>query len=798
MSTRKSLHVESTTPEISPVTRAVRRQILSNRGRLMATALIGSVLVLPQIGATQAVLDEIIVTAAKREQNMQEVPIAITALDSTALQEQGISSFEDYALTLSNIAFKSFGKPANATIYMRGAADGGDGNASGSTPSVGLYLDEQPVTAIAANLDVHIYDIARIEALAGPQGTLYGASSQSGTLRIITNKPDPSQFSAGVDLGGFATKDGDPSYSIEGFVNAPISDNAAIRLVGWSVREGGWIDNVAGGIRTFDLPGPRQTLLSNDALAKDDINKLDKIGMRAALKVDLNDSWTVTAGVLYQNLETEGVWEHDTQNFSEEGKIQRFNAESSEDEFTQLSLTIEGEFAGHSLVYAGSFMDRESQYVTDYSAYGDYLTWVPYYACDYTGTPATDCTSLNEFYIADNKYERTSQEIRLLSQNDGPVSYTFGIFFQSNEHKYFQQWWQPDMAPSLSVGGAGTGLYFRTDQTRKIEQTALFGEVTFDMSDTISATIGARWFDEESKLQGVVGWGPGRFAPAPEALDVATDSKVSNDDTIFKFNLTWQANDDVMLYATWSEGYRPGGINRDPGLIDSAGTQTWVPDILTNVEFGWKTTLADGRVRFNGAAYFMDWDDIQYTVYDFDLSACCGNVYNLSTAEITGIEADLTFIASDGWTITASVTFNDAKTTSDFILPSGALSVPNGTALPNVPEFKGSLVARYEFPMGGFDAYAQIGVSHTGDSMSEITPPVPDRRFPGDNGNYAQSAFTISNLRAGVGKDGWGVDVFINNLTDESADFYVHPRNYEYSIVTNRPISFGAKYWKRF
>ncbi|MCH8099776.1 MAG: TonB-dependent receptor [Proteobacteria bacterium] len=253
MSKRKTLHVDSTTPEFSPVARAVRRQIQSNRGRLMATALIGSVLVLPQIGATQAVLDEIIVTASKRSENLQDVPISITALSSTALEELGITDFDSYAQMLPTLSYKSVG-PGTATLIMRGASDGGDGNASGSQPSVGLFLDEAPVTTIASNLDIHIYDIARIEALAGPQGTLYGASSQSGNLRIITNKPDTEEFSAGIDLGASGTTGGDPSYSIEGFVNFPVGDNAAIRLVGWRIEEGGYVDNVAG-VRNYTLEG---------------------------------------------------------------------------------------------------------------------------------------------------------------------------------------------------------------------------------------------------------------------------------------------------------------------------------------------------------------------------------------------------------------------------------------------------------------------------------------------------------------------------------------------------------------
>jgi len=787
----------------------------------VAAALVTGTLAIPQQAPAQEVaLEEIIVTASKRAENMQDVPIAIVALDSDTLRKQAIVSFEDYALTLSNVAWKSFGYPGSATVYMRGAADGGDGNASGSTPSVCLYMDEQPVTDIAANLDVHIYDVNRIEALAGPQGTLFGASCQSGALRIITNKADSSGFSAGFDIGGYGTDGGDTSYSVEGFINMPLGDNAALRLVGWSISEGGWIDNVPGGVRNYVLSNTGQVAtMTNDALAADDINELDKSGLRAALGIDLNDNWTATASILYQDMDTKGVWEHDTFNFSEEGKIQRFNDEGSSDEFTQLSLTLEGEFGNNSLVYAGSFLDRETDYVTDYSAYGDYITWVDFYACHWGGyyeplpPGEPECTSLNEFYTRDNEYERSTHELRLVSIGDSNLHYTVGVFFQNNEHKYLQQWIQPGMAPSVAVPGlARSDVYFRTDQTRDLDQFAVFGELTFDFTDALSGTIGARWFDEEASLAGVVGWGPYAFDPSfypgdPTYLDNFVDSKTSTSDTIFKANLSWNMSDNVMLYFTWSEGYRPGGINREPGLPPEA--LAWEPDFLTNYELGWKTTLADGRVRLNGAAYFMDWDDIQYTVYDFALSFCCGNVYNLSTAEVSGLEADITIMATDALSFSASVSFNHAETTADFVLPppsgcQGAdcavLSVPNGTSLPNVPEFKGNIMARYNFNLGQMGAFAQIAYSYTGSSTSSIRPPnaPADQDYPFDFGNHPQDSFGIANFRAGIDKDSWGVDLFVNNLTDESAEYFVHPRNYEPTVVTNRPRSYGARLWMRF
>src|SRR6266850_273284 len=187
-------------------------------------------------------LAEVVVTAQKRAENLQDVPLSITAIGTEKLEQLRIENFDDYVKFLPSVAYQSLG-PGFARVFMRGVASGDNGNHSGPLPSVGVYLDEQPITTIQGALDIHVYDIARVEALAGPQGTLYGASSEAGTVRIITNKPDPTGFKAAYDLQGSAVR-GEGGYVAEGFVNEPLSSNAAIRLVGWAQRDAGYIDNV--------------------------------------------------------------------------------------------------------------------------------------------------------------------------------------------------------------------------------------------------------------------------------------------------------------------------------------------------------------------------------------------------------------------------------------------------------------------------------------------------------------------------------------------------------------------------
>ncbi len=797
MNKRASLHVGSTTPEISPVTRAVRHHIHSNRRRLVAAAILSGAIAMPQVGLAQETLEEIIVTASKRAENLQDVPISITALSTSTIKELGITDFDSYAQMLPTLSYKSVG-PGTATLIMRGASDGGDGNASGSQPSVGLFLDEAPVTTIASNLDIHIYDIERIEALSGPQGTLYGASSLSGNLRIITNKPNMDGFSAGMDAGIGWTDGGDASYSVEGFINIPVSDNAALRLVGWNIDEGGYIDNVAG-VRNYTLEGGygynpnnfgRTATKGNADLVEENFNELEKTGGRLALRINLNDNWTMDASVITQKLETTGTWDHDPSAVGEYN-IQRYFADFSNDDFHQANLTLEGEIGSNVLVYSGTFMDRDAQYQADYSQYGEDAYWVPYYVCDYSATGPdlatqsnTDCTSLTQYYQEDNEYGRDTHELRLQSIGDGRFQYTVGIFYTEATHKYLQEWIQPGISPNQVVPGGASNRFFRTDQQRADEQTAFFGEFTYDFTENLSATIGGRYFENDSDLQGVVGWGPVVFG---YVADTAVDAQYSDSDSIYKLNVTWQMNDDAMVYFTASEGYRPGGLNRDPGLAQY-GAAEYTPDVLTNYEIGWKTTLADGRVRFNGAVYRSDWQDVQYTIYEFALSRCCGSVYNLGDAEITGVELDVTALLSDQWELSAAVAYNDGETVGDYELINGKLAVPDGTELPNVPEIKANIWTRYSFDVGSLSSYVQLAWSYTGESYNEIRP----------SQRTIQDSYSYLNLMGGVNMETWGLDLSIRNATNEVAQIYISPRPYEPSTTTNRPMTIGLKYWARF
>lgn len=737
---------------------------------------------------TGMALEEVVVTARKRSESLQDVPISIQALSATKLDELGISGFDDYAAMLPTVSFTGIG-PGTNRIYMRGAADGGDGNASGSQPSVGLYLDEQPVTSIGSNLDVHIYDIERIEALAGPQGTLYGASSQSGTLRIITNKPDPSAFAAGFDTHYAGIEDGDNDHGVEGFVNLPLGERTAIRLVGWTTHEGGWIDNVPG-TRTYEFGGlgynpnplPPPKTIDNASRLQDDQNEADTKGLRAALRVELSEKWVGTASVLYQKQETDGAFDQDPS--LDENQIQRFYDDWQDDEFTQYALTLEGELLNQGIIYAGSYMDRDLDYYSDYTSYGEEASWVPYYACDYYADEANQCSSLEGYLYFENNYERTSHELRMQSLGDGPFHYTAGLYYEDAEHKYDQQFAQPFMSPTLWARGRENFLY-NTDQKRTDELWAVFGELTYDITDSLRATFGARHYDATNKLEGYTGWGKTNYV---EDYGLNPDSKTEDDDEIYKFNVSWDVSDDAMVYATYSEGYRVGGLNRDPSVTPPA----YAPDKLTNYELGWKTTWLDGRLRFNGAAYYSEWDDMQFTLYKFELSPV-GNTYNVGEAEIKGAEMDFSYLMFDSFTLSGAMAYNDGETTQDFVLPSRTgeeleFGIPDGTDLPNVPEIKYTLNGRYEFTLASLDSYAQLTYTYTDESYNSV---FVDERVE-------QDEFSNLNLRTGFNTGTWGVELYATNLTDENDNVFIGNRSYYNTAAPQKPRTVGVRFNMRF
>ena len=785
-------------------------------------------------------IEEVVVTAQKRTENMQDVPISIQALGGEALEELNLLNFMDYTKMLPSVATEMNGTAGAGTsfnlVYMRGISTGGDGQATTSLPSVGMYLDELPLTTIQGNLDVHMYDVARVEALAGPQGTLYGASSQAGTIRIITNKPELGEFSGNVSATVDLVDGDDTGGVLEGYVNVPIGDNAAVRLVGWSRSDAGWIDNVAGERVFYGVNNcaPGDNSCDADDIyqstnGKDNYNTIDTTGARASLRIDLGENWTVTPQVMYQKSESRGSWGDDLNDIGVAGKyaVRHTLPEFTDDEWSMLGLTIEGSIGNFDVVYSGSYLEREVDASFDYADYSywyDAIYTTGYYSDlhfsddgnnagrdfpNYFVPGYFDAADVGSRvmsgarYTNDDRYTKNNHEIRISTDADKSVRGMIGFFTQKQFHDFEQHWIVEGISPITWMDQDNPGneqfrdTVYLNSMYRTDRDDAVFGSVDFDIGDKTTLTLGARFFEPDVHLIGFFGFGetwsqgtlgstfnlwsgtgelncdlvegdPGwtpnfngreNWADKP-CLNV--DKTQSESESVFRVNLSRDIGDDSMMYFTWSEGYRPGGVQRPPNSPE------YVSDFLTNYEIGWKTQWADNTVQFNGAVFHQSWDDIQIS---FTGANAITGVQNGPTATVDGLEANLIWLPSDRLRITAGVAFYDTSLEDDYCNQDNAgncaeLLAPKGTSLPTTADFKGNLIARYTFPMGSFDAYVQGAVAHNGERLADLDLTVYE--YIGD-----LPAWTTLDVSAGIRNDRWALDLFITNATGEDAPLYV-------------------------
>ncbi|NUS38084.1 MAG: TonB-dependent receptor [Lysobacter sp.] len=759
----------------------------------------------PAANRKQATLETVTVTAQKRVENVQKVPISMQAISETKLTQQDVHSFDDYVKLLPSVTFGNagggvFSGPGFAQVYMRGVASGDNGNHSGPQPSVGMYLDEEPITTIQGALDINVYDVQRIEALAGPQGTLYGASSQAGTIRIITNKPDKTGFAAGYQLEADTVNGGGTGWLAQGFVNAPLSDSAALRVVGWKRRDAGYVDNVPG-TRQFPAVSPLNgaplwggVLDNTDNCvssptrycshnARDNYNWADTVGARAALKIDLNDNWSITPTLIGQRQQANGSTGYDPS--VGDLKVKHFYPEHSDDKWTQAALTVQGKIGNFDLVYAYAHLKRDVDSQADYNDYGfwyDTLSGYSQYFHDNAGNPI----NISQHITAKDGYTKSSHELRITSPKEDRLRFVAGVFFQQQGHNIFQRYFMDGLSTAQSVPGWPNTVWL-TAQQRTDRDRAVFGEVSFDITKSLTATVGSRWFQNDNSLKGFFGFGDwgwssqgvascfsnDQFHGAP-CVDL--DKEVKETNHIGRANLTWNISNDKMLYATWSEGYRPGGINRR-GTIPP-----YHSDFLTNYEVGWKTTWGDNVLVWNGALFQENWDDFQFSYLGQNGLT---EIRNAAQARIRGFETEVRWAATDNLLVTAGGAFYDAKLTQNYCgalspvtgqaitdCPAGSVvdgiafpdgpQAAKGTRLPVTPRFKGNVTARYTFDLWGGEAYGQASLVHQGVRRSALR--TADNDVLGDLKPY-----TLTDLSAGFRRDNWSLDFFLKNAFDTRA-----------------------------
>ncbi len=786
-----------------------------------------------QSAGAQQVLEEIVVTATKREASLQDIPLSITAFTTDEIGRRGFKDMSDYTSFVPGLAVGRR-EPGGNSVVFRGAA--ASGIQFGSNPSSGVYLDEQPITAAGINPDPRLVDIERVEALSGPQGTLFGDASQSGTLRIITNKPDAAELDSWAEATGSKVDGGDFSYDVNAMLNLPVvRDRLAVRLVGFRAEEAGYIDNVLGrsGGDTFD----------NANQVEEDVNSSEVTGGRVAVRWTPNSDWTLDLSGIYQDVTADGFG--DTNLDAGDLEQVRFHKEELDEDWYQLGVTLEGRLGAADTLLHASYFNRDYRYEadgTDYQfAFDQLFDDAEYTIYDFGGDPE------NGFAINDIKnnrwtvearlstpadsgskwfglvglfYNRTSEDSLFAAGNDSladapPAFYymAYNLYFNNppfldDDETIPNPDFNPD-TPSLNglpindpENGVRTwepnenwffGLY---DET--IEQFAVFGELNFDLTENFTVTAGGRWFHVDTKFRLVQG-GLQQNGIVPNlATDlVITDERIneSTDGFVPKFGATWRYNDDVMFYFTYSQGFRSGGGNGSKRI--SGIPLAYEADKLKSLEAGVKATWLDGRLRANLSAYTMDWDNVQVQVDDPNPFVFSLGIVNFPEAEIDGFEFDFNWLPLEGLDLGGTVAYNDARISQSATLDlrGHELSVNKGDRLPITPKWKASMFAEYSWPQELFGAqpYLRFDYAHTGRSINALPGLEAIVALEGTGQETTiQHPYDVGNFSMGLDGDSWSVALRIDNVWDERGTTFVNNRWGERRFGVNQPRTFGV------
>ena len=762
-------------------------------------------------GAT--LLQEVVVTARKREENLQDVPMSIDVLTTQDIQNLGIVRFDDYAYKTPSVSFVSIG-PGTQTFYIRGVSDGTNPNYS-NTSATGFFLDDVSLSWDAVQPDLHLYDMERVEVLNGPQGTTFGASSMAGAVRYITNKPDLNAFSAGVDFDGGQIQGGRQDWTSEGFVNIPLIDGRlALRASAFSARHGGFIDNL---LTTRDWVNGAMS--NNAPWARNDYNTEHEEGARVALMAKLSEGWSATFSYDYQRQRAFGAWDEDLIHYGPR-KVSRFGPEFLGYEDRIGEFRVDGDVGIADLVFASTYWalptrrwDEYSQYMENFAP--SYTQFFPKggaaagsqeeFTCvsgpAYGGTHFTGCTAPLQFYEYHTNAERWSDELRLVSKPGGRLHWLAGAYWEKSLDKnsgetYYTPGLNPNGAAFLwenSVyGTTGSSLppgvsYAYTTRSDYL-QTSEFANISFDITPTLNVEVGAVHFHSDFKYYSPFG----QFAYAPIAPTVTQGSSNKWDG---RAGINYKLAEHVMLYGVFSQGFRDGGANS--GFVASCYAkgvpQEYVPDTLNNFEIGWKTTSLQNRLTWDGAAYLMDWRDLQTLIYDANICSSASFNTNVGQARIKGVESNINYRIGDYWSLEGAVSYTDSRLVSTHY---ATFEAEVGERLPFVPYFSWSGNVRYQHPLGAkLQGFAQFDAAHKGDMWDDL-------HVAGSNGfpRMLQPAYTLLNLRLGVNPAGgkWLMEFYITNLTDKNAIIYTNTGNFDLRYTTNEPRVYGLRVNYRF
>ena len=719
----------------------------------------------------QPVLEEIIVTATKRAESAQSLPLSVSSISGDELRERGLTEFFDYAVTIPNLSFGAVtdGILSNRTISLRGIE---------GTNTTGFYIDDTPITE---TIDPRILDLERIEVLRGPSGTLYGARSLGGTIRQITRRPDFDRTSGWVrgELSSSRRSD-DLNYLVSGSVNVPFSEQVAARFSGLYENRAGVFDRHVGTIA--DHLGAPATLMGPPQSIVEDVDSQEVRAVQADLLVEPTDALSIRARIMHQQTDLDGfpLADIDPDNFIHN---RDFDVdEGGEDEWTLYTLNLNyatdhGEFTS-----ATSWFDRKTFEIEASGSFINFLQALPGEAGGFGLFGVIGVRPVTSPIFQELNFETFVQEVRFASDLDGPWNFVVGAFYQDTEDV---ESYQPrnyarglnenfaELQRVLGIPGPLEAIWpfgdlvFTNHNPTDVEEIGIFGEATFDLTDRFSVVFGTRWFDTTvefvDRQAGLAAGVPlGEDEPLTNVPPV--EGKQNEDGFIFKGALEFQATDDVFLYASVAEGFRLGGANSpipdtlgcpenlaELGLQD-VDTGSYVSDDLVSYEAGIKTNLNPGT-RLNATVFHIDFDDIQQRI-----QLICGFQFrgNFGAARSRGAELELTTRPIDNLNLALNVGYTDAHFTETV-----AGVNQDGDPLQFVPEWTASLVVDYIVPEAllDMDLFLRLDVSYVDHSLSFVNAQ------PRSRASYEQIG-----LRAGLSNERYKAALFVRNLTDKIAN----------------------------
>jgi iron complex outermembrane receptor protein len=694
--------------------------------------------------ADSAVIEEIVVTALKRETTLRDTPLAISAVSGETLVDRRIDNVSELLRTTPGLAVLDQGA-GQRRLIVRGVQSAGESQ-------TGLYYDEAPVGAGSPGTtndagqrmpEIRLFDVERVEVLRGPQGTLYGSGSMGGTVRVLFNKPTD-EYAAQVHAGIETMEEGDVGYQADAMVNVPLGEQLAARAVAYHRESGGYIDNLR--------------------LRIDDINEEEASGGRLLVRYQPSDTLTLDVAAHVQREDAAvSVWEHTVGDYQSRTATQL----PIEDDFELFNLTLKWDLGFATLTGVGSVFDRELLVTIDGTRFiQGILPQLP---------PPLRPPFIESVLHQPQDIEDRSYELRLGSNGDGPFAWTFGGYYEERDAFTSSQHVQADPASGLRVAPAV--FLFHRDIRDVLEQRALFGEVAYDVTPALTLTLGGRYFDYDKEVTGrtLVPFAPFGFTTVTPPITSTSDE----DGFVSKLNVAYRFGESALLYAQANEGFRPGGVNQVPGLNQALAP--FEADSTWNYELGFKSRWFDERLGLDLAAFRIDWDDMQVTGAS-RTNAAVRFIANAGAARIDGIELEATALPLDGLEISLAGSYLDAKLRENQV--NADLTAPGlkGDRIPNVPEYSASLAVEYGRALGAaLQGSVRTDFSYVGKTASEFRPTsVFFERI---------DAYTLTNLRLRLSNADatWNVDLYVDNVFDEVAIGRVLSSPFGFDLTLSAP-----------